>query len=226
AALAPAMPAGPAPTTTRSNSATGFDAHPRTDLEQTRPLVEAAVDGDPAFVAAAHAAERRAWLAVYGSAEAGNAGIPQRRRYADPRSHREKFAVDLQHDLRHRGSVVAAVVSCRRPCSDGLPVRSLHPASSAAFSLTRPGANAAASIGGGCPRIRSVRIRAVPVAVVIPSPSCPEAIQRSGTSSQRPINGSLSSVAGRNPVQTRISSSSPNPGRKRCARRNISAIRV
>ncbi len=40
--------------------------------------------------------------------------------------------------------------------------------------------------------------------VVIPSPSCPAAIHSPGVGSHAPINGSLSGVAGRNPVQQRI----------------------
>ena len=44
----------------------------------------------------------------------------------------------------------------------------------------------------------------MPSDVVIPSPSCPAAIQSPGVGSHAPMSGSLSGVAGRKPVHVRI----------------------
>ncbi len=53
-----------------------------------------AVDGDPALLADAHAAKRRAELAVNRLAGGGVAGQRQRRRHADPFRHRQRLAID------------------------------------------------------------------------------------------------------------------------------------
>ena len=73
--------------------------------------------------------------------------------------------------------------------------------------------------------VNAARISPVPVAVVIPRPSWPAAIQGPGRcvsdEVHRPISGSLSGVAGRNPVQTRIAERPASAGMNSTPRRTI-----
>ena len=62
-----------------------------------------------------------------------------------------------------------------------------------------------------------------PSEVVMPNPSCPVARNSDSSSGQGPISGSLSGVAARNPVQTRIAERAPISGRYHCARSIIAA---
>src|SRR5512146_2947607 len=82
----------------------------------------------------------------------------------------------------------------------------------------RMGANGSQGMAVGRPAIWSAMRRAVPSEVVMPRPSWPAAIQSPGVDSQRPISGSSSGVAGRNPVQQRMTGARDNAGRKSIAR--------
>ena len=61
----------------------------------------------------------------------------------------------------------------------------------------------------------------MPSAVVMPRPSWPAAIQSPSTAGQAPMSGSLSGVAGRNPVQVRSAVRRESPGMNRNARSSM-----
>src|SRR5271170_8006501 len=78
-------------------------------------------------------------------------------------------------------------------------------------------------IAGRWPRICEQINFAVASEVVMPRPSWPAATKTDGSSGDGPINGSLSGVAGRKPVHTRIAESELRSGIYSKARCNMRA---
>ena len=87
-------------------------------------------------------------------------------------------------------------------------------AASAMRGIARSGRNGSGSTGGVVPRIPATMRSAVPVAMVMPRPSWPAAIQTPSSAGHAPISGSLSGVAGRKPIQLRSARTSRNAGQE------------
>ena len=165
---------------TRGTAAAVSTLIPSRYRRHARTLVRNAVDRHAALVADAHAAERRARLAAFGATEHEHSRIEQRAR-----------------DGRAGCRVDRATVNDDLDSSPAL----MSPRADVVTARARASARTATDRSPACGRRVDRRSdRAVPSDVVIPSPSCPAAIHRPGIASHGPISGSLSGVAGRNPV--------------------------
>src|SRR6516165_2701646 len=120
----------------------GEHTHAGADAHQTRPLLLDAIDGDAAFVARSHAAERHTRLAAFGNAKC---------RFA----RREKRCRDRRPAIDTNRAPVDADLDCVSPPHAGTC------ASWGADAVARAGANGAASIAGFLPATRSASSRAV-----------------------------------------------------------------
>src|SRR5215471_9263559 len=194
------MPAGPAPTTAISaacRSAMRLDAHSGRAGLHAGAAMRYSVDRDAALEADSHRAEKAAPFAHDRGAKVGEPGVPH-----GGRDGRSLVGVDRAAIDKYREAL-----QCAPP------------------GMARLGSNGPGSIAGISPVISAARISPVPVAVVIPRPSWPAAIQGPGRCVSEevhwPISGSLSGVAGRNPVQTRIAERPASAGMNSTPRRII-----
>src|SRR5262245_46800741 len=95
------MPAGPPPTTTTSAarvSATRPDLHALRDGGHTRALLRDAIDRNTTLVADAHATERAARLATYGSTERPHIVLQKRDCNRDIRGCAQRATIHAQLD--------------------------------------------------------------------------------------------------------------------------------
>src|SRR5262249_35484511 len=173
-------------------------AHSRAHSHEACATLLDAVDRHAALVAGAHSAERRSSFAAFRNSKGRFTQRQESRRDGRSAVDSDGTSVDADLDrLDHAGTFT----SCG--------------------ATARVGANARAGIAGALPATRSARIPAVASDVVMPSPSWPAATQRPGVGPHSPINGSLSGVAGRKPVQQRITETLTRLGTKSTARASM-----